>query len=391
MNFKYILLFLSLIVIGVVFYKQYTFGKQWREGFENAERADCKNYNDEDSMNLPLREYCVKACFNSAYDGNGGNDVSVETLKTRIQEGYRFIDLNVYSASGDVYVGFSQNNAPEQVSPNLKLQTALETISENAFSKNESDFTSKKMTKIGQYPIFVHIRVYRRPGSTIDIISKVAEVINGLPDTNKPPYTRNYLQKDGRPTNINNCTKLSEIMGKIVFSMDILNILEIYAPPNNQTIAGLLPNPKMDSTIQKMQSFVNVLTGGNTIPAFYRYSEESIIYRTNKLDYASDNAVSGKNLKTNVDYLYIAFPHPDDVKKDSNHPNGTDKIQPDPDIFILSRSIQITPVRVYLADELLAKYINIFDNTGTPFSPMYHVYTYLQNGVKTTPTTSGAK
>lgn len=377
MNLKYILLFVSLIVIGVVFYKQYTFGKQWREGLENNnsdKKDNCKNYNDEDSMNLPLREYCIKSSFNSAYDGN---DVSVETIKTRIQEGYRVIDLNVYSASGDIYVGFSPDNAPEQISPNLKLQTALETISDSAFSKSDSDFKTK-MPMVGKYPIFVHIRVYRKPNSAIDIISKVADVVNGLPDAPKPPYTQNYLREvDGRPKRITDCTKLSELMGKMIFTMDILNILEIYAPPNNQSISGILPDAKMEKTIEKTQSFVNVLTGGNTIPAFYRYTEESIVNRTNKLAYGSDKAVSGKHLKTNVNYLYIAFPHPYDVVKDTDHPNGTGVIQPDPNKFILDRSIQITPVRVYLADDLLNKYIKIFDVIETPFAPMFHVYTHL--------------
>jgi hypothetical protein len=254
-------------------------------------------------MDLPLKEYCIKSSFNSSYDGNDGNVVSNETLLQRINEGYRFIDLNVFSASGDVYVGYSPDNKPTLISGNLTLQDALGTISDTAFSKNQTDFQGSNLSDIGSYPIFVHIRVYRPPNSQTDIISNVADVVNGTPDK-KPFYTKNYLKNpEGSPKHIDGCTKLSEIMGKIIFSMDILNILEIYAPPNNQTVAALLPVPKMQETIAKMQSFVNIVTGGNTVPAFYRYTDESIVNRTNKLAYNSDSAITGKNLKTNVKHM----------------------------------------------------------------------------------------
>jgi hypothetical protein len=105
--------------------------------------------------------------------------------------------------------------------------------------------------------------------------------------------------------------------------------------------------------------------------AFYRYTEESLIYRTNKLA-IYDSAMKG-SFKTNVKDMFIAFPHPDDVS------NGTRIIQPDVMKFVLDRSVQFTPMRVYLADPGLDKYIHMFDSVGTPFAPMMYVYNVLNS------------
>jgi hypothetical protein len=231
------------------------------------------------------------------------------------------------------------------------------------------------MKNIASYPVFVHIRIYRKPGSSIDIISNVEKVINGATGSTKPSYTVNYLRdSEGKPTQINNCTKLSALMGgKIIFSMDILNILEIYAPANYQDAKTVPPE-----TIASLQKFANILTGGSTLPAFYRYTEDSLIHRTNKLG-LGDGSTRG-SLKTNVKHMYISFPHPDDVDKSSSNAKLTGAKQPNITSFLLDRSIQFTPLRVYLADPNLDTYIKMFEKIGTPFAPMIYVYQHLSTG-----------
>jgi len=387
MELKYIFLILSIIVILFIFYKQYHTGiHRWNENMTdlgsckedtpNATPAQCSNEYTS-STNLPLKEYCVKASFNSAYDGN---DISKETLLQRIREGYRFIDLNVFSASGDVYVGFSPDNAPALISNKLLLSDALKTINDSAF--NNGTVFDGSLSNVATYPMFVHIRVYRKADSTNDIISNVSNIITGASGENSPSYTSNYVREsDGKPTQINACTSLSTIMGKIVFSMDILNMLEIYAPINNQS-ASELPS----ETISKMQQFVNIFSGGSTFPAFYRYKDESLIYRTNKLGVGS-RAMNG-SLQTNVKYMYISFPHPDDVSKGTIQKNekASGIVQPDIVSFVLDRSIQFIPVRVYLADPNLDMYVKMFNKIGTPFVPMYYAYTHL-HGIQSDPRT----
>jgi hypothetical protein len=397
MGLKYVLLILSVIVLFFVFYRQYIFGKQWQNYQNRIEMMtgltetpgltgntdSCEDYSTADFNNLPLREYCIKSSFNSAYDGNSNSATSKDVLLQRIKEGYRFIDLNVFSASGDIYVGFDINNSPTLISGNLKLYDALKTISDNAFSKTASDFATTQMSNVGSYPVFVHIRVYRPPESKIDIVSNIAKIITGKTESNTspPPFKVNYLlDDDGNPKQINSCTKLSDIMGKMIFSMDILNILEIYAPSNDRNASALLQQPDAYNTLPSMQTFVNVLTGGSTIPAFYEYTDDTIINRTIQLG-ISDASLKN-SLQTNVKYMYIAFPHPYDVSQtNSSNPDATGVIQPDINLFILNRSIQITPLRVYLGDDSdknLSNYNNIFEKIGYPFAPMMRVYTYLK-------------
>lgn len=399
MTLKYTFLILSIVVLFFIFYKQYDFGERWtsRDLFNNTsslkeymvglggcvepqtetdgpvEEPSCGNVNDyRDSTNLPLKEYCVKSCFNSAYDGT---DVSINTLLERIQNGYRFIDLNVFCADDDnLYVGFSPDNTPKLVSNKLLLSDALKTINDAAFSSSTAFNTN--LSNVSSYPVFIHIRVYRKPDSKVNVIEKVANVINGQDD--KPPaYTSNYLRSldtnsNSTPTQIDGCTVLSSIMGKVVFSMDILNILEIYSPIQYQSATQLDPQ-----AVESLQKFVNILSGGSTFPAFYRYTDESIVHRTNKLGVG--NATINGSLKTNVKHMYISFPHPDDVSKRSipSTTNATDVVQPNIKTFVLDRSIQFAPLRVYLADKELDNYIKMFDTIGKPFVPMTHVYQYL--------------
>jgi hypothetical protein len=375
MTLKYLFLILSIVVIFVIFYSQYNFGKCQIENMDtnigNSDNSVAETCSGDYtvSTDLPLKEYCVKSSFNTACSGK---DVSEETLLKRIKEGYRFIDLNVFSASGDVYVGFSPDNSPSLTSNKLLLSDALKCIGDNAFSSG-TVFEST-MSNISKYPVFVHIRVYRPKDSITDIIANVAKTVTGG-KTSPPVYSQNYLlDSDRTPLQIDGCTPLSTLMGKMVFSMDILNILEIYAPVNYQSASTIPPE-----TIESLQTFVNILSGGSTFPAFYRYTDDSLVYRTNTLG-ISNSSIKG-SLKTNVKYMYICFPHPNDVSKLVTPINkkATGVIQPDIKSFLLSRSIQFIPLRIYLADANVKTYTDLFDTIGTPFAPMFYVYRTLNN------------
>ena len=388
MALKYILLILSIIVIFFIFYKQYDFGQRWKEHMTGLGSCGSSS-NDMDfsptpcdneyklAGDLPLREYCVKSCFNSAYSGT---TVGGDILTTRITEGYRFLDLNVFfvgDPSNDVFVGFSQDNSPQLVNSTLLLSDALKIISEKAFSSSTT--FSDGLRNANAYPVFVHIRVYsgRNPNGELmtDIISKIAKIIVGN-DNSPPSYSIHYLRNSaGAPVQVDGCTNLSSIMGKLIISMDILNILEIYAPIKYQFASTIPPE-----TISAIQTFVNILSGGSTFPAFYRYTEDSLIHRTNTLGLA-DSSVVG-SLKTNTKNMFISFPHPDDVEKTTLNPtpNSSGVKQPDIVRFILSRSIQFIPMRVYFGNDAsanLTKYTGIFEKIGTPFAPMSYVYKHL--------------
>lgn len=386
MEWKRIVLLFSIVIIIAAFYRVIL--NNWlpllREGLEpntkgkpakpqltesdSTHGIDCSG-NDYSSINaLPLREYFVKACFNSGYNGS---DVSTNTIGRRLAEGYRFLDLNVFSASGgNLYVGFSEDNAPNLVSTSLPFETAMSFIQQWGFTDNpkvvlpttleqtlspEAITTPTLRKNSYSYPLFVHIRVYRAPNSQEDIVKKIANVINKL------GYSQFYRDNSNKPVQINGCTTLDKLMGKIVFTMDIENILQIYAPTNTPS-AEYVPV----ETIKSIQSFTNMLTGGSTCLAFYDYSDPQLISKTTKLRLTDPNNA----YKTNLKYMYVLFPNP------ANDIN--------PDVFKLTvdNSIQFIPVRAYLNDGVqpyLTNYTKIFDELKTPFAPMSYVYTTVNS------------
>ena len=384
MDWKRIILFASILIISVVFYQQFQAGcsakRDKREGMEaqsktdfvenaNAKKTDnaCNN-SYKDPKDLPMREYYIKSCYNSAYDGN---DVSCSTIINRLAEGYRFLDFNVFSSEQEVYVGFSKNNTPEPLSNgNLKFSDALECIAKHAFVKPSDPPAGAVSWDYTSLPLFLNIRVFRGPKSTLDIVSSVANIINPNSGTSggssakvsQPTLSSHYHIGDkNTPIKVDSCTTLSSISRKIIFTMNIQNILEVYTP--SAEFASNIPQP----TIAAINSFVNFLTGGNTCPAFYRYNDASLTSRTNTLMRASDDL---KSYQTNLRYMIIVYPHPTDERP-----------QPDIELFALNCSALILPMRVYLGDDSgnLAMNTHIFNYNQSAFVPASKLQLTIEN------------
>lgn len=346
MDWKRILLFVAILIIVAVFYQQLRFGCGSRpvisEGMDSAPLI-CSDANYGDPKNLPLREYYIKSSFNTAYDGN---TVSTEAIVARLAEGYRFIDFNVFCASGqEVFVGFSQGNTPTLDSGNLRLSDALNVIAKNAFIKPTtppagSTPVSWDYTKS---PLIVNIRVFRGLGSTVDVIGNVANIINPANGAS-PASAKYYVNSPNNPISVNGCTPLGDIGGKILFTMNIENVLQVYTPSGD--FAKNVP----DQTVTAMNTFVNFLSGGSTCVAFYSYADPSLTSRTNTLIKTSDDLNS---YQTNIQYMSIALPHPTDAKS-----------QPDIRKFALDCSVLNLPMRVYIgSDPNLALNTKIFDES----------------------------
>jgi len=341
-------------------------------GASNGDQEYCKNANYTEFENLPLREYYIKSSFNTAFDGK---DVSCSTIIARLAEGYRFIDFNVFSASGDVFVGFSKGNTPslDMNSGKLRFSEALECIAKHAFTKPQSTDTPPNQVKWSytDSPVFVNIRVFRALGSTIDIISSIANIINpNSGSTNEgavsqPSYSMFYHldPATNMPKKVDSCTLLSDLGKKIIFTMNIENVLEVYTP--YAEYASQVP----DATIAAMNSFVNFLTGGHTCPAYYNYTDaiQSLTSRTNVLLKNDDDL---KSYRTNIRHMIIVFPHPKDTEN-----------QPDIRKFTINCSALILPVRTYLPDngKNLALNTSIFDQGGSGFVPAVKLGGYIKN------------
>ena len=362
-DIKPFLLFLSVVLGVFVFYRLIVsrFFRIW-EGLETKAKQDISSSSDDSDAivcadndytkaeDLPLKEYVIKSSYNSAYNGT---DVTADTLEQRLADGYRFIDLNVFSASGGIlYVGFSRDNAPTMIQKTLMFSDALKTIHTYAFTKRVKPGTVNVSYDYLSTPLFLNLRVYRPVDSNEDIVDEIGKALDW---ENNPNY---HKTASGEAALVNGCTSLGSIGKKIVISMDIENLIQIYAPAE-KPIATEIPEP----TQKRLKQFVGIYTGGNTWRASYQYTDPSITAKTKDLK-ISDQTRSP--YKTNVATMRIAYPHPEDQSN------------PDFTRLILHNSIQNVPFRVYIGGGELPKYEKMFAELKTSYVPMAYAYTYLR-------------
>jgi hypothetical protein len=319
---------------------------------------------DDKLFSMPLKEYAMMASFNSAYDGTA---VTAEQLSEVIARGYRFIDLNVFVGQNDknektLYVGYSPDNAPTISSNTLTFTKALEIINKEAFVKTESSKTRAKAripltsktvnaangVSLGetyiQYPLFLHLRVYRAENSNVDVVGEIAKEM----ETHRAGTTWYHREgSNGAAISVDGSTILSTLQKKIVVSMDILNLIQVYAPTSDP-VATNIPEPVRAN----LRKFVNVFTGGHTWRAFYHYGDISL--ENTKLLRTTDNGD-----RTNVTNMYVAYPYKTDK---SNPPSAKE--------WARKHSIQTVPIRVYLEDEGQEETEAFFEDMKKPMVPM---------------------
>ena len=301
--------------------------------------------------------------FNSAYDGAS---VTADRLSEVMARGYRFIDLNVFMGQNDknektLYVGYSQDNAPTISSNTLTFTKALDMINKQAFVKTESSKTGAKSrialtsqtvnsaagVSLGetyiQYPLFLHLRVYRAENSSVDVVGEIAKVMEHRAGTTW--YYRN--DADGSAKEVSGLTPMEDIRRNIVVSMDIMNLIQVYTPTSDP-VATNIP----EWVRQSLRQFVNVFTGGHTWRAFYHYNDISL-ENTKLLRVADDSK------HTNVANLYVAYPYHTDR---SNPPSVKE--------WARKYSIQSVPIRTYLEDEGSESAEAFFEDMKKPMVPM---------------------
>jgi len=326
---------------------------------DSVPNTTCDN-NFGDKENLPLKEYIIKACSNSAYDPNYAQPVNVTILETRIAEGYRFLDLNVFSSEGKLYVGYSADNKPTLTNVSIPFTEALDCIKKNAFVKSSMKLDEgipllEGTQKIGpsirdtyvEYPMFVLIRVYRSEKSTLDIIEKVMDHLQTTADSR---YYRRGQGKNEEAIEIDGCTPLSKIKGKILFVVDIMNLLQIYTPIETPT-ADQIP----EATRKHLKRFVNIYTAGN-------------IWRHAMVNKSAPLRISDLNqpYKTNLFNMQIMYPS---TKETTN---------PDAHNVIMEHSIQTIVVRPYLTDTNLRAYTQLFKDLKRPMICGAYVHNYIK-------------
>lgn len=148
---------------------------------------------------LPLKEYCIKASYNSACSGNY---VSKDMIRHVLSRGCRFLDFEVF------YIKHKNNFMPvvaKSTDPkfvlfdtdnHIPLEEAFTSIIGNAFSgtsPNKND------------PLFLHLRIKTKKTECYNEVSKLIDSIL------KPKLMEGEVNEE---------TKVSEMLNKIVIVVD---------------------------------------------------------------------------------------------------------------------------------------------------------------------------
>jgi hypothetical protein len=279
-------------------------------------------------------------------------------------------------------VGFSEDNAPTMVDVSLPFHEAIDYIYMYAFQvdtgtqtriqaeeygemvRKTMDPSAKNQKKIQDtytsYPLVLNIRVYRPPTSKIDIVDLVySEIQKSVNQNPKNRVKQHISEATGSAIKLSQYTPMADLMGKVLVSMDIENILQIYTSP-----APYDPEKIPVSTRETIEKMVNIKTGGENWGTFYRYADV-LKNPPTPLTKLSDN-VNNVSYETNTLSMKLCYP-------------GYDEKTENPDAlhFLLKYQIQCVPMRYYILGSNLDNYNRMFDSNKTPFLPLYNAHTYL--------------
>jgi hypothetical protein len=280
------------------------------------------------TQNLPLKELCIKASYNSAYNGYdiSGNNM-IEYVLSR---GCRFLDFELYyypntsstSTIDKVVVNYTSdptfttftNATPNNVTFNSVMTYITTNYSSGVFIPNSSD------------PLFIHLRI---KSDNTAIYGIIADILDD---------STNVL----KDTQINGDTTLNEIYGKIVILMD----------------RSIRPDDVIGNSLP---TYISAFTGMS--------SWEIDTYSEIKNQKTTPPKITNNDTnKTNVTNLRIALP---DIDPNSANPTS-------PFNFIEKHGIQTIACRFYKHDIFLDLYEDLFAEHQSAFVPLAKAIKYIK-------------
>ena len=285
---------------------------------------------------LALKEYCIKASYNSAYTGS---KISVDMIKYVISRGCRFIDLQIHYSDTDSIPYVANITDPDRLdmeSENrISLYTIFNAIATNAFtptSGNSGCANSKD-------PLFIHMRVL--PDKENLVYKSIARCINSV-----FPTTMRILNNNGNALLIDNNTTINNrFTRKAVFLMD-----KKY-------------NPQYSYGSQDLVDMINGETGGSTFQMFdYGKIKNSI--RTPPIvmdDFQTTNITKEKIVMPEI---LERYPAPSIIE------------------MVVNYGVQITLYPFYQQNDELNIYEQLFNEYKSAIIPMAYAIQYLDNTEK---------
>lgn len=310
-------------------------------------------------LELPLKDFCVKASFNSAISGNF---VSLDMLQYVINRGVRYLDFEVFYIE-DVSHNFIPVVAAS-TDPNfivlstenyILLDKVLGAAVANAFSSPCPNYSD---------PLFINLRikskntnVYDAVGSSVDnniqqkiCVDSKTSVISNL-ELGKTIFTAKTVTND---------TKIKEILNSVVLSVD----KTIFPNYLNESYTKCPINGKNDTSkhCYYLKNYINIQNGSEDMNLIlYSYLSPRIPFQ-----------ISDDNIRTDAQTITVL--NPDNLYL-MNSSNGN----LDYGDCILKYGCQIVPYRFYHYDDALEDYEDFFNMNRSGIVPLANAISYYMN------------
>lgn len=265
---------------------------------------------------LPLSELCIKSSYSCAWSGSY---MSTDMIKLILSRGYRYLDIPIYYGQNSIPYVFQSIDA-NTIDPNntIPLDNVFKTIAASAFSDvspNPSD------------PLFVELRI------TPDATGTIYESIASLIQSNF--MQRMYVDSQNRAILIYGSTPLSNVMGKIIFFVNMNN------------------NDNFASKSQNFAFSMNAVVGDDGfVLKTYRQVKQNKHKNYNVIDYRMPPRTDIKKHITIIPDLNYSYAIPNIYNT------------------VLEYGCQILVVPFYTNDPMIRLYENVFDDQESAFVPM---------------------
>ena len=272
--------------------------------------------------NLPLREYCIKGSYNTAFTGHY---INLDMIEYVLSRGCRFLDFEIYYIKEkDIFmpkVGFSTDGTFTilESENSILLDNVLAAVVANAFSDKSPN---------NKDPLFINLRI---KSNNPDVYKAVAKSID------YSILSKLFVGK------VTNDTPLNKLMDSIVIIID---------KTINRDYLQLSKCKKNDKTCYDLKNYTNMESGSETLNLV------TYTYVTNQLYLPI--TVADDNISTDIKKMRLALP--DAIPKTKENPDVVN--------FITKAGCQITPNRFYYNDKYLEKYEKLFNDNTSAFVPL---------------------
>jgi len=292
---------------------------------------------------LPLKEYCIKGSYNSAFTGHY---VNLDMISYVLSRGCRYLDFEVFYMTENnltmpkvsVSIDPNYNTLVTQMTPTANRSILLDNVLSTSVASAFSDTSPNN-----KEPLFINLRIKSNNPNVYQAVAKSIE--NTI--TNKL-----YSGK------ITDSTKLSDIMGKVVLAIDkTINI-------NYLTYAVCTDHS--DTTCYDLSNYIN-LESGSPLLKITHYSDVESQCNT-------PITILDDNLHTDVKQMKLLNPDMISNQKTNIYLNP----------MIYKYGYQIIPYLYYFNDSELVNYEKFFNDNASAFVRLSMAIPYFQKLSQTT-------